>query len=1389
MEEFSLDALREEIKGTSPKDNKIDIQDNSSFSLEELKKEVGSSLSARQARPGFEIEDYSKYIGEVFDPTSNIDEARWRNQSTGSKILGTLNKALVGEVVGGSLEGIGHFGDIKQTIDALEGNTQEWGNWLTDIGKDLRTWSEESTPVYLDPASEGKFAPWTSDWWYRNAPSMASTLSLMIPSAGIVKGASLLGKALNIGQKMGKVASFATRGIGQAVASRLMENGMEALGNYEDTKQTLMSQGIDEETATREASNAASNTWNLNWAMLAQDIPQYMLLNSTLGKSLKATGEATPSVLKALGKSATNAQFSAASKIGLDMLGESGEEMYQYAVNETSKRLAETNLGLREKESLSEQLGEYIKEGEFWTSAAIGALGAGVMQTAGKKINDAIANYNGTLTPEQKRINNIQNWAGNKKFWQDIINDAKITGDVDKESAARQGMIRTMGVSAAANQNLGALRDMFETIKSGKHSQEDLNRLGITEEELPDIQKNADNYIKTLNKIEEKYDNYVNLNLKKPVVPDNLIPFLVQEEVRLDDLRERKAVVDSEKESLQGSIANLNALDSLSQEMQLNGVSIQVLQENNKKLTAYLEKFKDTLSEEAVESTKKNIALNEEKIKKINEHVKELKKTDKRTAEEKAASKKFNKNQAEVQRFVRLLSLSNQIDSSINASTDMVATILDKKYQQKVSELVSKSKEKSLIQAVKEAKRIVDLEEAQKNAKGTPAEKVVNKVIKEKKQETPNYYESDTTHDINKVYTEDGAEKLQFKDDMKQISSLVNNKIVELSEKASGNELTKLEALQNKFLPTLGIAELNEVLKNLKSVVALAEFSGVIDSVEGQILNIIRDFINNKFTAQQDEFNDEITYFQGGAEGTVKDPVLTEANSRGANVVNNWEYNFVWEDGVWKATNEKADSLVKSDRYNPEIINTPGNFPANSIVHLEVDFNEKFSPTNKNAKTKDGMVEITPANFQIQLVSYDLDGNGHVIGTLPDANNVSTKTQANQANKNILMAKRLEIWNQIQSLPKAQQKGVFKTGLTTKIETKNAGRIIRTKKTLAPHQLIEDTSLPLYFTVIYSDKQGNKYASTPNIPSGPYKTAVTDTFIQNAEVGAVYMLVPASNGAIIPVRMFTNRVQDLTKAEREKLTEQVKTLLLSTTVENKKLVNKEINKLVYLVYNFKNDTISIKVGTKTVSFTKQQLIDNPKILDDILDKMVVQVDRNAINSGDYNQTISKQGRLKANLNPKRFTHSTSFVISLTDIKQSAEKPIVPKQKPVEKPLEKGSNFGGKNMSTGGTSVETPTPQKKVKEKPGKDLVESGIITNFDELLANVDKYLESLKIAGMDTIREQEYAEGKEIKEHCTKKATSEESAPKTTGRTPKTPSSKPKGTPSKGDVKTGIQI
>ena len=261
-------------------------------------------------------------------------------QSTGSKLLSTLNRAAVGEVIGGSIEGIGHLGDLGQTVDALQGETQEWGNWLTDIGKDLRTWSEESTPIYLDPEKEGQFMPWTSDWWYENAPSMASTLSLMLPAAGAVKGMSMLGKALSIGQELGKGAKWATNGISQAVVSRLMENGMEALGTYDSSMQDLLQKGVPEEVAKKVASEAASGTWNANWAMLAQDIPQYLLLNKAFGK---AAEETTAGIAKTLGKSIIPPTLSKGKAIALDMLSEGAEEGYQYIASEESRHLAEVS--------------------------------------------------------------------------------------------------------------------------------------------------------------------------------------------------------------------------------------------------------------------------------------------------------------------------------------------------------------------------------------------------------------------------------------------------------------------------------------------------------------------------------------------------------------------------------------------------------------------------------------------------------------------------------------------------------------------------------------------------------------------------------------------------------------------------------------------------------------------------------------------------------------------------------------------------------------------------------------------------------------------------------------------------------------------------------------
>lgn len=172
--------------------------------------------------------------GKLFDDTSKYDEGisyadatgplgiqkhRHEEQGGMAQLGSALNQAIVGEIAGGTLEGIGYLLDIPQYADLIKGTEKEFGNWLSDIGSNIKEWTQDTTPIYTDPFKEGEFAPQDWSWWMSNLPSVASTLSLMIPSGAVVKGMSAGARALNLGSKLTNEAKWLGKGITQSVVS------------------------------------------------------------------------------------------------------------------------------------------------------------------------------------------------------------------------------------------------------------------------------------------------------------------------------------------------------------------------------------------------------------------------------------------------------------------------------------------------------------------------------------------------------------------------------------------------------------------------------------------------------------------------------------------------------------------------------------------------------------------------------------------------------------------------------------------------------------------------------------------------------------------------------------------------------------------------------------------------------------------------------------------------------------------------------------------------------------------------------------------------------------------------------------------------------------------
>lgn len=141
--------------------------------------------------------DAKDYIGysPYFANIEHRDAQAARNQSSVEKLGNGLYQGVVGEVIGGTLQGLGAFGMLADSER----------NVLFELGEAIRESTEEANIFEKEPGRA--FAFNDVGWWAKNMPSMLSTISMFIPGAAIGKGASLVGRGLSAMGRAGRVAS------------------------------------------------------------------------------------------------------------------------------------------------------------------------------------------------------------------------------------------------------------------------------------------------------------------------------------------------------------------------------------------------------------------------------------------------------------------------------------------------------------------------------------------------------------------------------------------------------------------------------------------------------------------------------------------------------------------------------------------------------------------------------------------------------------------------------------------------------------------------------------------------------------------------------------------------------------------------------------------------------------------------------------------------------------------------------------------------------------------------------------------------------------------------------------------------------------------------------
>lgn len=344
----------------------------------------------------------------AFDNLEGIEQNRANQQSGLDQFGNFLAQAVVGEIIGGSIEGLGYLFELDSVANIIQGEEADWGNWMTELGQGIREGVAENTQIHQDPSKQGQgmlVSMTDSGWWAQNSVSVASTLSLMIPSMAATRGMSLLGKGMSKGlrtikgmekvmdgMKMSERAKWMTEGLSQAVVSRNIENFMEGHGTYEDVYNTRINQEnpatgkpYTEEEARKEASKAAAENYRDGWAMLLQDIPQYLALGRVFNPvTAKLEGGLSEAVQK--GMKLSKRQQAAAS--GLYTFGSEGfEESYQYIIAERAKLRSDLRSGLINQEQYDKKMSEAYGSDEMKTSAFFGGLGGNVFKAAGRGVS------------------------------------------------------------------------------------------------------------------------------------------------------------------------------------------------------------------------------------------------------------------------------------------------------------------------------------------------------------------------------------------------------------------------------------------------------------------------------------------------------------------------------------------------------------------------------------------------------------------------------------------------------------------------------------------------------------------------------------------------------------------------------------------------------------------------------------------------------------------------------------------------------------------------------------------------------------------------------------------------------------------------------------------
>ena len=554
---------------------KTPINLNTIAQLYNRRKNPYDELATRALVEGWTVDakEAAKYnkAGLNYNPNilPKLDKALAESQGAFTKIGNSLAQTLVSEI------GIGipkAFSDLFDGLGYAIGlNDGDYSNPISAFLEQKQEEFREYAPIHVTPGvniSNGGLLD--IGWWASNFPSVASSLTLLVPGAGVVKGVSMLGKAVNIGARTRKALrgmTFANKRINEGKklstfqkwanapstaksASLLFENGataamMRLTENYQEARQTynnmyetafdnlthmsdaeysewkesnkqlLEENGINpddrNEVAKFIATQAADVTFKTDWLNLGWDILQLYALKNAW-KGIKNAPSTSASVRRAQ------------------------KDMLKYGMKSKQEIAA-----LKAKRTFKEKVGEKLEDIAYGSKLAITAqLSEGAEEALNYIAQEEGISYGKALLDTDTSNNSYSVWNNVINGWDNRLKSYLTSPELyDAAFWGVMGGIIFQGAASKFKRIQSKIDDAIESKKEGKKESKSAAEKKLPWWKLDELAENK----RRIKEIEDRAISYQQHKAKLEQIDKGIDPYNSTEE------NEVKFATEAEREA------------------------------------------------------------------------------------------------------------------------------------------------------------------------------------------------------------------------------------------------------------------------------------------------------------------------------------------------------------------------------------------------------------------------------------------------------------------------------------------------------------------------------------------------------------------------------------------------------------------------------------------------------------------------------------------------------------------------------------------------------------------------------------------------------------------------------------------------------------------------